>query len=397
MVLDNSSSPSGVDGLDENAPADDSDAYSNTTQKSGVSSYRIDMSKVAKPMPIFGYSQDKFQLLLRAKLQNAQNVLARTPTQEEAEAMAFWTAKQLQIVSFGLPLGTAGGVWRAYNTRGTLRFPFWQPSLEKYRSTDGTFHFIGLRGSRAITVFHIFRTMAYGGIGQFFGEILFGSYAASVGAVGELGDKRLKTYMTAIRQKAHEKRGAISSPTSSQSTKVPRSQLDSDSDQNMSEKETRELSGSYDNEGTLDGASSSPQSPGAQAPLKRPPVEYTEREPQQDNDIPSYDDNNSPTGGEGVRDDLAKGGGSAWDRIRSGASVGNRSNSTKVQPTQRESAWAKRQAEAKSTAEDSFSFTKTDEERSFAQQEAQKEFDAKVERERRGGSFSSTGEDQRRW
>ena len=402
MVLDNSSSASEADAFNENAPADDSDVYSNSNQKTGLLSYHIDMSKLAKPMPIFGYSQDKFQLLLRAKIQNAQNVLARPPTQEEAEAMAFWTAKQLQIVSFGFPLGTAGGVWRAYNTRGTFRFPFWQPSIDKYRSPDGTFQFIGLKGNRAVMLLHAFRTMAYGGFGQFFGELLFGSYAASVGAVGELGDKRLKTYMMAIRQRSHEKRGTIPSPASPQSTRTHIPPLERDSDQNMDESEpdTRELAGSYFNEGVSDNDSSLSQSPRVQPPKRRSAVQSvqpSEREQQQDTTKSSYEyDDASPTGGEGVRDDMTQGG-SAWERIRSGAMVGNRSNSKQQQPAQRESSWSKRQAEAKTTSEDSFSYSKTDEERSFAQQEAQKEFDAKVERERRGGSFSSKGDDQRRW
>jgi len=401
MVLDNSSSPSEVDAFNsENAPADDSDAYSDSNQKAGAFSYRIDMSKVAKPMPIFGYRQDKFQLLLRAKLQNAQNVLARSPTQEEAEAMAFWTAKQLQIISFGLPLGTAGGVWRAYNSRATFRFPFWQPNLENYRSADGTFRFIGLRGNRATTLLHVFRTVAYGGIGQFIGEILFGSYAASVGAVGELGDKRLKSYMAAIRRKAHEKRGAISTPTVPQSTKGPNSSAGGDSDQSMNEQDSRELAEGYYNEGNSDATSSTPQSPQSQPSTRRPPVTFgrsSDYESQEDKASSSYEyDEASPTGGEGIRDDAARGG-SAWDRIRSGANVGNKSISTQQQPIQRESAWSKRQAEAKSTPEDSFSYSKPDEERGNAQQEAQREFDAKVERERKGGSFSNNGDGSKRW
>lgn len=46
---------------------------------------------------------------------------------------------------------------------------------------------------------------------------------------------------------------------------------------------------------------------------------------------------------------------------------------------------------------DSFTFSKTEEERNLAQIEAQKEFDARVEKERRGGDFSSGNGDQKRW
>jgi hypothetical protein len=49
------------------------------------------------------------------------------------------------------------------------------------------------------------------------------------------------------------------------------------------------------------------------------------------------------------------------------------------------------------TTGDSFAFSKTEEERTYAKEEAQKEFDARVERERRGGDFSKGGGDQKRW
>ena len=48
-----------------------------------------------------------------------------------------------------------------------------------------------------------------------------------------------------------------------------------------------------------------------------------------------------------------------------------------------------------SSSEDSFSFSSSDEEKGYAKAEAQREFDERVEKERRGGDFSNDG--RRRW
>lgn len=71
---------------------------------------------------------------------------------------------------------------------------------------------------------------------------------------------------------------------------------------------------------------------------------------------------------------------SAWDRLRGNAlsSPGNKSPS----------AWSQSQAQQKQG--DDFAFSSTDEERQLAKTEAQADFDARVERERRGGDFTQS-------
>lgn len=85
------------------------------------------------------------------------------------------------------------------------------------------------------------------------------------------------------------------------------------------------------------------------------------------------------------------GGGSAWDRIRAHAT-----GSSNPASTQCESAWSrtrgsgsevKRESKTDSTVGDSFSFSDAEEERQLAKSEAQKEFDARIERERNGKDF----------
>jgi hypothetical protein len=79
--------------------------------------------------------------------------------------------------------------------------------------------------------------------------------------------------------------------------------------------------------------------------------------------------------------------GSTWDRIRqeSASSKGSPRQSPTNTPQIR------REQQEGSTLGDSFSFASSDEERQLAKTEAQKEFDARVERERQGGDFAETG------
>ncbi|KAG9248396.1 hypothetical protein BJ878DRAFT_46110 [Calycina marina] len=392
-------------------PADDSDPYSDPSQPAGTR-YSIDASVLPKPIPLLGigFSAEKLQLLLRQKIQTAQTTLRRPVTQSEADAFAFWSAKQLQIISYGNPCGIGGGLYRAYSTHDTFRFPFYQPSAEKLWDANGKFQLSGgfLRGQRALIVVHIARAVAYGALGQIIGQILFAGYAASVGGVGEIGDKRLKVYMEALRMDRKERKDTLlKGGRPGQSTQAPvgkQQSMLSQSDAGESEEEARELAGTYTDVGVPDTTNMSPTQ---SSPVRgRRPASYQETPSQ-----PSYDyDEASSSGGLGMNDDTLPSStsppqqtGSAWDRIRSGSKSSQNLNkpksswpSTQAEATKRESAWAQRQADTRPSTEDSFSYSKVDGERDLAKSEAQKEFDAKVERERRGGSFTGGG-DLKRW
>ena len=95
--------------------------------------------------------------------------------------------------------------------------------------------------------------------------------------------------------------------------------------------------------------------------------------------------------------------GSAWDRLRRGEKPASTSQTSGAKQQPNQSPWMRQQNETQkeqregSTMGDSFAFSKTEEERSYAREEAQREFDARVEQERRGGDFSKGGGDQKRW
>lgn len=99
-------------------------------------------------------------------------------------------------------------------------------------------------------------------------------------------------------------------------------------------------------------------------------------------------DDASPTGGSGAGD---AGGGSVWERIRQQSASG--SSSVSEPSTRGRGRGVRSEQHEGSTSGDSFSFSSSEEERNYAKDEAQKEFDERVEKERRGGDFS----DGRRW
>jgi hypothetical protein len=85
---------------------------------------------------------------------------------------------------------------------------------------------------------------------------------------------------------------------------------------------------------------------------------------------------------------------SAWDRIRREAASGQ---SQSQSPSTTGSNVDRRQAaRQKVTSGDSFTFSATDEERQLAKQEAQKDFDARLEKERQGRDFEE-GSVGRKW
>ncbi|MCJ1463427.1 hypothetical protein MMC07_002034 [Pseudocyphellaria aurata] len=143
---------------------------------------------------------------------------------------------------------------------------------------------------------------------------------------------------------------------------------------------------------------------------ERQPTRFSEPEPE-----PMHDPDPSPS--DWGRE--ASDGGSAWERIRRGAGSsteaaasdkmkerrGTRGVEGRQRPQQQQQQREKREQRngsgrwgggSSSGGGDDFSFSSSEQERSYAQEEAQRDFDARVEKERRGGDFSE-GSGGRRW
>lgn len=413
MVLENATASTATDSFEENAPVSDDDPYSTSGgSTNGSQPYHIDTTNFPKPIPVIGsmigFNETLFSKVLTIKIANGSQLLHRPMSQEEVDAFGYWTAKQISIYSYGGPIGALGGAYRCYTTADTFRFPFYRPNMEKFQPNVFPPRTGGLSGGRAVMAWHLLRAAAYGGVGVFIGQVLFGSYSMSVAAVGELSDKRLKNFVDATRSRARQRMGQMDSApnTPRQPMKWPQS----DSSQASPEKDDASPAGgllggekaseSWGNTEEMQSTGQQRQSP--QARYTPPPVQ-----PEQSSDQPfGMFDDASPTGGRGVLEDVRAEpqaqarGGSAWDRLRKGAPTRTTPNrpgpNQGTQQPSSQNPWSREQKEG-STVGDAYSFSNTEEERSLAKQEAQKEFDARVEQERRGGDFSKGSGDQKRW
>lgn len=419
MVLENSSDTTGGDPFNENPPASDDDPYSSSTPQAGPSNYRIDIANLPKPVPIIGpltgWNDQFFLKVLQARIQTHTQLLKRPPNQEEVEAISFWTAKQISIYSYSTPVGTLAGVWRAYNTTATFRFPFWQPNLETFNpQTFPSPRLSIIRGNNAVMAWHFLRYATYGGVAKVVSQILFGSYSMTVATVGELGDPRLKATAEAARQQGQQKRGGLPGPKMPGTAGSPqqggmgrgRAPVDDASPTGgMFSEEGASVSpsGFGSNTDTANDDASPQDQPKRWPQQTRPVPAPMQRTEPQDQPFDPFDDA-SPTGGQGARADTSvpqpqRQQGSAWDRVRQSAGRGSAGRQTEYgQPQEQQRGWAGVREQAQSpTASDDYAFSKETEERSLARDQAQKEFDARVERERRGGDFSSGSGDQKRW
>ncbi|KAK0117709.1 hypothetical protein ONS95_012038 [Cadophora gregata] len=411
MVLQNASDSAGQDTFQDSAPSSDNDPYAslnsspNSDEQSLASTYHVDVSKLPKPLPwigsLAGYNEQLLSKALTKKIAHSSQILQRPLSQEEVDAFAFWTAKQVSILSYGVPFGVGGGLWRCWSTADTFRMPFYRPNAETFNPQVFPPRIAILKGNNAVMAWHACRAVLYGGMGNMLGQLFFGSYSMSVATVGEMGDKRLKPFIDAVKAQAAKQRGSL--PQTSGQPGIGQqpdfgTQSRDDASPGTIPMGERSPDASWE-------SMSEKKQPEVQAQPKRwpqarpmptpPPVEESSDQP-----FGIFDDA-SPTGGQGVQADIRAApvtsqGGSAWDRIRRGEqSSGQRSPNSGSQQAQNQNAWSRLQKDSTTTS-DGYSYSKT-EETNLAKGEAQKDFDARVERERSGGDFAKGNGDQRRW
>jgi hypothetical protein len=426
MVLDDAS-PIGSEAFSDDAPDSDSDPYSSSEQPN--SALILSSSKLPQPFPVlgpmFGYNSQLLSKLVQKRIDAAAKMLERPTTEDEATAIAYWTAKQIAVTSWGAPLGIAAGTWRAYQTAGTFRFPFYKPEPHTFRALAWpSARAALLSGPTAVAAWHATRLLAYGFVGSFIGRILLTSYGMSVSTVGEITDPRLKNYVETVRRVAQSTRGRL--PNESQkpgrvgdvqkkdATTVWRDRIrEIDDNANPDVEENGDTKSSESPTIIEDAVIPDPNTknlerrprPGRQTNSKDVNAGASQIEEQAQSFDDSFDETSS-AGGRGMNDTVAAGE-SAWDRIRRqaiGQSASNRGSSwpagqAQQSPGHDPRVWrrdSQRHSRQGPETGDSISNSKSEEERQLARDEAQKEFDARVEQERRGGDFSSNG-DLKRW
>ncbi|KAK5015397.1 hypothetical protein BJ546DRAFT_977359 [Cryomyces antarcticus] len=411
----------------DDAPTSDSDPYS-SSPTGGPNAVTIDLEQLPRSIDLnpltAGKKKQNLAALIQKTINNSSQILNRPVTQDEANALAYHYAHGIRVASFGSPIGIAGGLYRWYATGKKMRFPFWQPDWSEGKLNPEV---LGpLRGQVARNSWQLLRGNCYMILGAFIGDAVFSAYGVTVSEVGMSQDRRLKEFRSALENKvrerlsglpqgAQDRQGAAGQNDQSRqedrrtATEQWRMNRSSSNDDGMSP-----TSGAYSNDyggdssrlagsdtGILSDAQMRAQEIGQQPDQQSSPTS-SRSDTFSMNKVTSQprnfdEDDASPTAG------ASSGSASAWDKIRRGASASAPSKGSSAWPTSRGGdsrgglSGVQREQRQGSTLGDSFSFSETDEERELAKTEAQKEFDARVERERRGGDFAEGQNRGRKW
>lgn len=404
----------------------------------------IDLSSLPSALPILGplsgYTPAMKSALIQKRFARTSETIRRPLTESEQTAMAYHTAKGFAISSFGPTIGVGAGLYRTYATRAQFRWPMYgklisdapaEGEIQKgfwdgqNMRVAGKEILQGVSSQAKANILHISRGFAYCLIGWYFAPLFMSSYAATVSAVGEIRDPRLQECNMGVREavvrdqsERQERSGeVVKQKDARREGRMPNFPREEDHgrgrrgggaevddasptgdammDMGIGEEQGR-LSGAGDMGGVLsDGqmrtaeAKARPQ-PGQSPADNRAATFQMEKIERQPKDFGSDFDDASPTGGSGAVDegDGSGGGGSVWERIRQqSASEPSGSNTGRGRGMRR----AQQEQQEGSTTGDSFSFFGSEEEKNYAKDEAQRDFDERVEKERRGGEFSSGG------
>lgn len=397
-------------------PASDRDPYATDPSSSAPASVRLNLDDFPKPVPIFGplvgYTRAQRSKYIHDACNAASTIMKRPVTQDEAYAIAYHTTKAQRTTSYGLFLGTAAGAYRAYQTATTLRFPFYNPTPEIQERIRAS-----MKTQTARMAWHSMRASLYMfGLGAV-GGLVATSYGASVAAVAMQRDPRLTSFYKALTEIGRERRTGLpreATPAPGQSPPQPRTGWPATASTPEDDMSPTGGFGARADAATDTGILSDQQmrsNAASQRPDARTsPIQNRENTfrmdkmatPPRDFDL-AYDDA-SPTAGVPPLDTAGASSGSAWDRIRhQAAGAGQQVQAGSRAGAVYRSAEAgrgppvrglQREQREGATFGDSFTFSATEEERQFAKAEAQREFDARIERERRGRDFEDSG---KRW
>ncbi|TQS35323.1 hypothetical protein Golomagni_04260, partial [Golovinomyces magnicellulatus] len=375
MVLKNSYSQVNDNGFNDE-PISNIDPYDTPRSSNTTTQYGIDFANLPKPIPFIGNLtgyESKFKREAYLKMTLASNELHRPLSQDEVDAFAYWMAKRHAITSWGAPIGFACGIWRSYNTAGTLKFPFWRSSTNLLNKNA----FGPLKGPSAVIFLHSLRYLAYGLIGNTIGKLLFGGYAMSSAAVGASNDPRLQDYMNAIegrlRRLSNNVNRSQNSATSlgSKTPKTLEETFDDASHSSLNETfpygsqiEVRKDSSNIANpEMKTNSWTTAKSGP--------PSTQNIERSWFDDFDSSSHTENPNIT-----NRSMASSSNSVWDKIRGGQHVPKSGTQENLNHISRST----RKQHRNESSDDSFSYSKHEEESAYARDESQNNFDAQIER-----------------
>ncbi|CAI6240340.1 unnamed protein product [Periconia digitata] len=394
MVLRDLDQPSG--GSSTNSPSTNNDA---PVKIGPIPYYDPQILPHPIPIPFSGFSAEALRFSAQRALLRTQFQAGRDLSREEAQALALHTysaEQERSYITFG---GLVAGIYRWYSTMEENKYPM----MKKSNVNPNKFMF--MKGPLVPYVRHGWRLALYMWIGQSIGDVLgalrstasvpaavkkdsrLTQLSEDVKAHVQSGEGKLTVmHDLAIAAEIRRRMGKVgsgtnsagwggddSSPTGSSSEAWPSSSSDGSWSQHA-----------HSPDSMPDPRSLPPKSASSQSPQAWGRSTFSSQQ---------SDDDASPTGGlfQAETENPASApdtSGSAWDRIRRGGTV------PPIQPPPRPGRPPYRAQREQSTIGDSFTFAGSDEERQRGQEQAQREFDERLERERQGKDFS---DENRRW
>lgn len=271
-----------------------------------------------------------------------------------------------------------------------------------------------IRGSSARVFVHLLRSVNYGLVGAGFASFFSTSYASSVAVIGELQDPRLKDVVIALKtnikrqQEERQRKGRAKSEelAAEDDRDEPSSLVDRGragytnygmvgrDEVEAARPDMVRMNSLTPSRNTVERQINTfPESENKSRPEEKEHKNLTNDEDEFSflESEPKYTTNNNEGTPSGECERTQAPGGSAWERLRREAISGSDNSSTKTMGLGRVAA----QSQQPLTDSDS-TFSSSKQEQTFSREEAQRDFDLKLEQERAGGNF---GPDRpgRRW
>ncbi|KAK5078282.1 hypothetical protein LTR64_003309 [Lithohypha guttulata] len=355
--------------------------------------------------------------LLIDMIRACENMSGRQVTQEEAEGIAYYSSRRMMTMYLG-QMGAIGlGLGSAWTGRKNMKFPFIKPKpQERYESFPARVLPI-LKGRYARVMWHVTRANVYIVMWLFLTQPFVRSIADTRMTVGLYQDRRTHALTQTLKGQFDRLRSNRASEAAARGQQQPQQMV------NAQEQDDASPSTFYDSQpfgndssstgdssftdGSTDTGLLADRDMQQRQSRQAPPTAWSKaqaRGSRTDFDQPNsasssssadiFFDDASPTAGNdpdmGTSQGYSRqGSGSAWSRIRKGEGV---SQPQRNRPQGNRSVGATQSRDFE-TRSDSFSFSDSEEDKRLAKEQAQKEFDAMLDRERREGGAADYARD----
>lgn len=417
MVLDNQ--PTSVQFEPDSPPPSSPDPYSATASA-------IDFSKLPSGLTFFPWGKNHWRRTILRDLQEYAASVHRPLTPDETTAWAYYAAKRYATNTWSMPIGCviAGYSWK--RTSENYGLPYLGGMKREGGWFDGTrIQIMGrelLRGQSARLAINTVRGVCHilnAGIFAFVGTSTYVTYAL---ANNIAKDPRLKDFSAdwkAVLDEEMKRLRTRREPMGQggkRAGELRKGHKDGIERDTARREEESFLAGRNEaknagDEETVGGSDFG----GAKNPVQIKLLETRQQPVLSDSPLSNRtaadrqpigftDEDHDPSpSAESDWSQEPSDGGSTWDRIRREArsSASGKFERRETTGSRGTGGWQQQRGQGESsgsTSGDDFTFSSSEQERSYAQEEAQRDFDARVEKERQGGEFSEgSGGERRRW